>query len=195
MAHKMIIAVQVEVDLSDYKVGVNNPPWLNLENFDPRPMAEWLKANIYAGDKVSIIFPDTYIDVTFGTINKNQSERIEKVNHFCQTFMERSSLPSKNGVVRVRESLKQPPDPRYPLKAPPLCIFFMVKGSSAMTAGAWTATFNQMCGFMPYTQTKELHWPFHLSSVSESFKDVVEKCFGFKFKDQPFETSCVLESE
>lgn len=193
MTYKIIISMRVEP--SNENSG-NNQHQLDVDKLDFSPLATWLTTNILTGDKVSIVFPDTYIDVNFENSEPYPDTLVNNFREFVLTFMNNSKKPSKNGIVKVRGALDFITDSKHHIKAPPRWITFMVRGSSKLTTSVWGTLFMQMCLPVKDDALGHRHWPLHSLELSQlSFKDVAESCFGTKFKDEPITVGWLLESD
>lgn len=191
MTHKIIISMKVE---PDSQKGFENKQFCS-EDIDYQPMVAWLEKNILSGDKVSIYFPDTYIDVNFGSSSQHPDAVLNNFQEYMLAFMNNSKKPSKKRVVKVIDDLSFVTKENLISKAPQW-ITFMVKGSTKLTTGVWSYLFVDMCPLTKGDDSNRRHWPVHSLKISQtSFKEVTESCFGLKFKDFLSTVVVVLESD
>lgn len=193
MTYKVIISMRVEPDDASHD---NTEYGMDVDSLNFEPLSSWLTANILTGDKVSIVFPDTYIDVNFENSSPYPDTLVNNFKEFALTFMKNSKKPSKKGIVRVRDDLSFIPYSKKHIMSKPRWITFMVRGNTKITASAWGISFLEWCPPINNDRSGRRLWPLHATSLSNySFKEVLESCFKIKFKDDPITVGWLLESD
>lgn len=193
MTYKVIISLRVD---PEDDIRGDGECKIDLDRLDLKPLAAWLTSNILSGDKVSIVFPDTYIDIDFENSSPYPDTLINNFREFVLAFMENSKKPSRGGIVVVRDNLSFIPFENNHVKSKPRWVTFMVRGNTKMTASAWGILFMEMCPLVLNDPSGRRSWPLHSLKMSNvSFKDVLESCFKCKFKNEPITVGWLLESD
>ena len=182
MIHKLIAWIKVEPNKSS-TTGKYDLDLIDLDKLNLKPIGDWLVTNIYNQDKVSIVFPNSYIDESYIINSDNLNQKIDELKHFSDYLRSLSSKPSKAGMIRLKESDGFFYEPNSHKKPLPQLLFFVVKGRSELAVQAWFAHFRNFCQLRTGPGKNEFHWPPCPSNPVSGLKEVTEECFGIKFSD------------
>jgi hypothetical protein len=178
MTFKLVTWIKVQPAELSYKVRVES------EKLSLNILGEWIEKNMYYGDKVSIKFPNTYIDQYYSVTEFNHIQKIAELKTFSEMLKAASSKPSKDGMIRLKEFPGFLPENSAGYKSAPQFLLFVVKGNNQIAVEYWFAQFRLFFQLRKSSIENRLFWPPNLLHPDQDgLREVAEKCLGVKLDE------------